>query len=218
MKVIQILKFENYKITRTTNFLELTAEPILLYESSDNEEFLFGTPQCWDDDFLAQVPIEQYTIYFVSACMIPYGQYNRITDYQKVWKLKDIEQGIFDGFYDTVQGRTYFGLAKAYGNTGFHSNNASLVILIPKEQVTTPENIFRFFKDTNFDFACNTQNFPYQSFSNWISNSIVLQYSWGEVCSLSLYGQNIQTLFQNEDIYLSKWEKGSISTAEIRGL
>ena len=100
-----MIRFENYQVIKAPNCLKLSAEDLICFDRIGDEDFALGTPECWDSEFLKKVNIDQFDLYFIYTKTIPYGQYNRITDYKKIWGLNHLEKGEYDNSYENKRGK-----------------------------------------------------------------------------------------------------------------
>lgn len=196
--------FHNYQAIREKNLLKLSAEALVQFEHINCEGYSIGTPQCWDNDFLQTIDVSAYSIFFICTNTVRHGFYNRLTDYKKVWGLNHISPGIFEGAYDNIKGRVYFGIVKANGEEGFKSNIAPTLMLTPKEQDISPVQVFDCFKKSKFDFTAGEKTSVLVQLQASVPNSIILHYCAKGEISLSIYGCNAENLFP--DACLSKWE------------
>lgn len=111
------------------NKITLSAEAVLEVET--DESFEVPVPAIWDKQILSSVDIDQYDIYYICTHPRRTGQYNRITDFKRIWKLANLPEGIRDGAYDADEGRIYWGVYKARGEAGFKKHLSPTVLLSP---------------------------------------------------------------------------------------
>lgn len=116
------------------NKITFSAEAVLEVEA--NETFEAPVPAIWDKQILGSVDIDQYDIYYICTHPRRTGQYNRITDFKRVWKLANLPEGIRDGAYDTDEGRIYWGVYKARGEAEFRKHLSPTMILSLRGETT----------------------------------------------------------------------------------
>ena len=197
-----IMIFDSNEIKKEPGYIKLYAEMLVQYENEYCENLQRGTPKWWDDYILQNVEIDDYHIYFICSCVLPRGQYNRVTDYKKVWGLNGIERGIYDNSYMSDSGIVYFGIVQAHGEMAFRSNTASTILLVKKEMDIVCENILEIFQNYEYDFKTmrGSENIMLKSVCELYENSILLRYNYIGEISLDIYGKNIEQTFSKIDI------------------
>ena len=200
-----MLQFNNFSIHKEHHFCELTADSLLQLEHVFDEDYMPGTPKCWDDTLIKRIPMDDFDVYHICVLTIACGAYNRITDYKKIWGLQNIAPGIYDGQYDCSRGRVYLGITKKPAATGFRLPISSLMLLLPNCQTLDPEILFSLFRNCLFDFTDTHYRGIFCDMQNLIPNSLVLYYS-AEQPTLSIWGceRDLFTLQDEEDWNVSE--------------
>lgn len=199
-----MIQFENYQVIKAPNRLKLSADIVLFFDKFGDEDFAFEAPKCWDSEFLKKINIDQFDLYFIYAKTIPHGQYNRITDYKKIWGINHLSRGEYDNSYDNKRGKVYFGVKKAKGEKAFMQKTSPMVLLLPIGNEINYDILFNGFKNSRFDFeteeGCNVLSDIQRTFAE----SYLLRYHLCGTVSMSIYGQNAESLFCSEDT--KRWE------------
>lgn len=194
--------FDSNGIKKNKGHVKLYTEKIVQFENKYCENLQRGTPKWWDDYLLQNITIDDYRIYFICSCTLPNGQYNRMTDYKKVWGLNGLEQGIYDNTYKNDVGKVYFGIIQTQGEEAFRSNIASMIFLVKKEYEIDCDDIFRIFQKCRYDFrnVMNMEDGILVQICDLYKESILLQYNCTKEISLNIYGNNIEQLFSSLNI------------------
>ena len=199
-----MIQFENYQVNKAPNRLKLSAEVLICFDEIGDEDFALEAPECWNLEFLKKVNIDQFDMYFIHTKTIPYGQYNRITDYKKIWGLNHLEAGEYDNSYNNEKGRVYFGIKKGNGNKAFMQETSSMVLLLPAGNEINYDILFNCFKNSRFDFEIEENEDVLYNIQQKFSESFLLRYYLREIVSMSIYGQNAESFFDYEDA--KRWE------------
>lgn len=194
--------FDVNGIIKEPGHVKLYAEMLVRYENEYSESLQQGTPKWWDDYLLQNIDIDNFNIIFICSCTVPRGQYNRVTDYKKVWNLNELERGIYDNAYMNDAGKVYFGIIQAQGELAFRSNTAATILLVKKEFEVVCEDIFQIFQKYRYDFSAviNSDDSIYSQVCGLYEDSILLRYNCTDETSLNIYGDNIERLFFNLDV------------------
>lgn len=200
-----MIQFNNYQVEKASNYIKLSAEVLLIFDKNGDEDFKFELPECWNLDFLERINIKQFDLYYIYTKTIPYGQYNRITDYKKIWGLNHLEKGEYDNSYNNERGRVYFGIKKDNGPKTLVQNTSSIVLLIPIGKLIDYDKLFNCFKNSQFDFETNDNGDVLSNIQQLFLESFLLRYCLSGIVSMSIYGQNAESLFDSEDI--KRWKK-----------
>lgn len=195
--------FDNFIMAKSRNYLELFADVVVCFDKIGEENFELGVPDCWSLEILKKLNINCFDLYFIYGKILPHGKYNKRTDYQKIWGLRHVEKGEFDNWYDISEGRVYFGIKKGSDSETFLNETASVVILIPVGNKPEFNIIFNCFKDTEFDFTKGKGQETFGAFEKLFPDAIVLQYCITERASLSIWGNGVESLF--DDIDVQSW-------------
>lgn len=197
-------RFNHYTIERRCDYLKLNTEMLLDFANEVNENFLLGTPKCWDDTLLERITIDNYDIYFLCAHIVPYSKVSRITDYRKIWGLCNLPQGIYENAYDNEYGRVYFGIVKTDGTKGFRIGISPFILLVPKGQNFSSERLFCCFLNEKYDFDEDISLNVISKIKQIIPDGILLHYCVLPQISLSIYGNDVHMLFDEQDCL--QWE------------
>ncbi len=190
----------NYIVEREASYLKITAEKFLDFQHSDNELVMQGTPKWWDDYVISKINLCDFNLYFICTYTVIHGQYNRLTDYKKVWGLHEIEKGFYDNYYENTKGRVYFGIQKTNEQQQLKYNGSNTILLLPKKYKLDADKIFNIFKKHKFDFS-ETKAFEYQVFvevNKLYEGSILLKYNSTNEVSLVIFGNNLGDWFDND--------------------
>lgn len=196
----------DYLVERETSYLKITANLFLDFQHSDNELVVLGTPKWWDDYVISKINLCEFDIYFLCACTVSHGEYNRLTDYKKVWGLHKIEKGFYDNYYENAKGRVYFGILKGVEQPALNYIGSSTILLLPKTFKLDENKIFNIFRDHKFDFS-ETKISKLQALaevSMLYDGSILLKYNSREEISLTIFSNRLEGWF-TEDV-LSSYE------------
>lgn len=129
-----------------------SAEAVL--EVGADESFGVPVPAIWDERILGNIDIDRYDIYYICTHARRTGQYNRVTDFKRVWKLANLPEGIWDGAYDTGEGRVYWGVYRSRGEAAFRRHLSPTMLLSPRaEKPPEPDSLYSIWKKyrTGFD-------------------------------------------------------------------
>lgn len=200
-----MIRFENYQVRKSRNYLKLSAEALLYFDRIGEEDYTMGVPESWNLEFLKKVNIDQFDLYFICTKTIPHGQYNRVTDYKRVWGLNHLEKGEYDNLYENKRGRVYFGIKKATGKDSFMQGISPVVLLLPSGSEIDFDELFNYFKNSEFDFEIEENEDVLFGIQRIFSESILLRYCVREEVSMSIYGRRAELFFSNEDA--QRWEK-----------
>lgn len=199
-----MIRFENYQLVRTQNYLKLSAEALVCFDRIGEEDYALGIPKCWDLEFLKKIDVNQFDLYLIYAKTIPHGQYNRFTDYKKVWGLSHLEKGEYDNSYENEKGRVYVGIKKARGSESFIKGTSSIVLLIPTGKEINCDTILNCLKNSQFNFELEQDQDVLSAIHQAVSGSMVLRYSICERASMSICGRNVESFFNEDDI--QRWD------------
>lgn len=199
-------QFDNYRLEKFNYGQKLYVDFFLDFQNQDEEpeHITIGTPKCWDESFLSRIKIDNFDIYFLCTCFVPHNRVNRITEYKRIWGLCNLSQGIYENTYDIDKGKIYFGIVKSNGENGFKSNTSPIMLLVPKTQDFSIDRLFDCFIEEKYNFIDDlTQSFLMR-INQIVPNSILLRYCVSPTISLSIYGKNMQNLFNEQDVL--QWE------------
>lgn len=198
--------FTNYRLQKGNGYAVLNADYYLCL-SEENDEFILGTPRCWDDTLLTCINCDEYNIYHIFTYTVKKENVNRITDHKGVWGLNGLPMGAYSTYYDTLDKRTYIGVAIGSGQEDFKNNHASLEILLPKAQSIKCFELV--------DLLCAQSHHSPPAYDldillkvqRNLSDSIILLYSFYQDAQLVVIGEKAEMLF-DEDICM-EWETGN---------
>lgn len=196
--------YYNYIVERENTYLKITAERFLDFQHSDNELVMQGTPKWWDDYVISKINLCDFDIYFLCTYTAVHGQYNKLTDYKKVWGLHRIEKGFYDNYYENTKGRVYFGIQKGREQLSLKHTGSSTILLLPKKFKLDANKIFNVFREHKFDFS-KIEAFEHQvlvEVSMLYEGSILLKYNSTNEVSLLIFNNKLEDWF-NEDILIS---------------
>ena len=202
-----MIKFCDYQIRKSSNKITLTANYFYDPSCSEPKSFVLGTPKCWDDAILDRLPINEYINYHIFSYVLRREKVTRITDYKKVWGLNRIKEGVFSNYYDTNRERIYFGVDISYGIEGFRTILSPTILLIPHDSCPASENIFNCFNKLQINFSHEETELKINQIQQMIPNSIILHYAHHSGASLTIYGDNVDSIFDSRDCLI--WEKSS---------
>lgn len=196
--------YYNYIVEREASCLKITAEKFLDFHYSDSEPVMQGTPKWWDDYVISKIDLNNFKIYFLCTCTVTHGQYNRLTDYKKVWGLHKIEKGFYDNYYENSKGRVYFGIQKVPQQQSLMYIGSSTILLLPKKIELDADKIFNIFKNHKFDFSETklSECKPFVEVSMIYEGSIILKYNCTNEVSLLLFHKKLDDWF-NKDTLIS---------------
>lgn len=192
--------YDNYTVERKDSSLKITADAILVFDHNDNEIVHCGTPKWWDDYLTGKINLCNFNIYFLCSHTVPHGQYNRLTDYKKVWGLEGVEKGFYDNYYENNKGRVYFGIKKGDERQSLSNIESSAIILLPKEIKLDANKVFNIFKDNTFDFSENRVNeyLTLLKVNSLYGGSILLKYNSTHEVSLLIFYDKLDDWFNND--------------------
>lgn len=197
-------RFDHYTLESNCDYLKLSVETLLEIPNAGNEDFLLGTPKCWDETLLERLSIDQYDIYFLCAHFVPHNEVSRITDYRKIWGLCNLLPGNYENAYDNEHGRIYFGIVKTDGAKGFSIGISPFLLLVPKGRNFTLEHLFHCFLEEKYNFEGDISLSLISRIKQVIHDGILLHYCIFPQISLSIYGKDVQMLFDEQDCL--EWE------------
>lgn len=191
--------YYNYLVERWNSHLKITADKFLDFKQSDNELVMQGTPKWWDDYVLSKINLCDFNIYFICMYTVTHGQYNKVTDYKKVWGLHRIEKGFYDNFYENTKGRVYFGIQKGNEQHLLKHIDSSTILLLPKKFELDADKIFNIFRKHKFDFSQESGS-GYQTYIevNMLYNgSYLLKYNSTDEVSLLIFNNQLKDWFDS---------------------
>lgn len=196
--------YENYNIQRSESFLKISVDKLIEFEHNDNEQILQGTPKWWDEYIIEKIDFHKYDIYFLCFCTVFRGCYNAVTDYKKIWGLKNLEKGFYDNQYLNKNGRVYFGVIKGNGEKSFRSTMASTILFLPRKEKFEEERVFEILARNKFDFFTNEElnAQTLKEIRQLFEGSILLKYNCINEVSLTIWGADTEGWFGKECLYL----------------
>lgn len=178
----------------------LSALMILEFENAESENYVPGSPKRWDSELSSKIDFSKYDAYHICSEMVPAINVNRITDYKKIWGLRKIPKGLFDGCYDFEKGRIYFGIIKGDANNAFNNNVSSIIALMPKSEVFLLSEVFNSFAMERYDFYSHTHNKMFLELMNRFPGSIWLRYSRDISEHLDIWMKGAEILFSPDTV------------------
>lgn len=192
--------YYNYIVERNASYLKICAEKFLDFQHSDNEFVMLGTPKWWDDYLISKISLCEFDVYFICTYTAIHGQYNRLTDYKKVWGLHEIEKGFYDNYYENDKGRVYFGIQKDLEKKFLNYTGSSTILLLPKRIKLDADKIFDIFREHKFDFSetniSGTQTLV--KISMLYEGSILLKYNSTNEISLTIFNNKLEDWFKTD--------------------
>lgn len=181
------------------NKITFSAEAVLEVEA--NETFEAPVPAIWDKQILGSVDIDQYDIYYICTHPRRTGQYNRITDFKRVWKLANLPEGIRDGAYDTDEGRIYWGVYKARGEAEFRKHlSPTMILSLRAEKPLELDSLYALWKKYRIGFDDVLPEELVNELNPAANKRYILHYA--NVMSnptLEIWGANADTIFSRNE-------------------
>ena len=198
-------KYFNFKLNKGKNIVELQADEICVLENIKDDTILgYKKPRCLMaivNKKLSVSNINQYSIYILKKTV-----YNRITDYKKIWKLGGFEEkGLFDGYYDSENGRVYLGICKEKKANESNTFLYHVTLMVPSKIDFSFEQVFNVFKKNCFYVDKEKQVIIDTLFQlqKLIKNSIVI-YEYPHRAEICIIGQHIESKFMFSDLPTSE--------------
>lgn len=188
-----MIRFYNHRIKRLHSIISLCAD--YLYEPTPDESEMidFFAPKCWVDAIAHNVDWNVYDAYYINTFSVPRANVSRITDYKKIWGLGGIPKGEYDNFYDTLTTRIYIGFSKLHENEKFILARSSLVVIAPKSEVPSWDELFARLSASGFWEA--RSNGRLELLHEYLPNSLVLHYDVLECAQLTIIGTDTPAFF-----------------------
>lgn len=115
-------KYSNFQLDKEKNLVFIKADAVCVLENiKDDENIQEPKDNCLKNIVERKIKVLNSKRYYIY--MLKVNDYNKITDYKKIWKLGNFtEKGIFDDFYDIKDGRIYIGISEKalYKNSNFY--------------------------------------------------------------------------------------------------
>ncbi len=147
-----MVQFDLFSSQAEQNYITLSAEQLVMFDSADEEIYPIGTPQIWDDYIIQKIPLEDFDVFHIYAHIIPKSLCSRITDYKKIWGLREIPRGIADNSCEIGSQKIYWGISRSHGRVGFESRYSSMLVLVPGNIECQPYCILDAFVKRGTDF------------------------------------------------------------------
>jgi len=128
--------FEKTKIDINELSMKLTASYLLEFSNQSDNEITIGYPDEWTDyiNYICKGNTSGHIICRVYGKSMKHGTYNRVTDHNRIWGILGIHKGDYDGFYDTSEGRAYWGIKILEPTDELLSCEGDFTILIPSNK------------------------------------------------------------------------------------
>ncbi len=192
-----MILFENFQCLKKQNYVKLSVEPVLYFERSGNEDYKLTIPQNWLLDFWNRINGQQYDLYMIYSQLVPHGQFNKLTDYKKIWGLKHIEKGEYENTFDTEKGRVYFGIKKERGLDAFTNSSSKTIVFMPEDTELDFSKVYEYCKKSESD-NCDFDENALFLLQKIYQDILIVQYNFHEKISMSIFGKNIGEYFDDE--------------------
>lgn len=188
--------YENMNLLLSKDMATFTANALWQIDENDNMDA--SIPIIWDDIILQLINITDYQIYYLCLHSIRQGEYNTVTDYKGIWKLKGLPDGMTKGYYDTSNGRVYWGILKGDGIKDFKSHYSNVMILVRKGDDLPAKAIIQECCDKQIGFDNVLSQQQLLSFSAIMPRSFILHYSaLFTKPTLLIVGRGIDTMLKS---------------------
>lgn len=190
------MSFIDFKIEKNNGYIKLSSFRILTTYPETEEKFFLGTPECWDKVVNEVMEPLRLVPYYIYHEIIPLSQCNSITDYKKIWGLKNIEHGESEISYILSYGKVYLGIKKCTPNISFPAN---IVLYLPESTKRNLDIVINLFKENYYEFCETSYSCVLHEITNIIPGSYILHYYVKDsMCYLIIYGNNSDLLFENK--------------------
>jgi hypothetical protein len=152
----------------------------------------------------SKIPLDEYSVYSIYTLGV--RDYNRITDYKKIWGLTGFKSaGLYANYYDREDERVYFGIIKGQTELEKHHLLGCVLVYLTSESSLEVEKVFELFSDNRFsiDVSRDRHYSVLSSLQKQIQGSIVVYKKWGGV-SLEIYGDNVDQILDESLLPLSE--------------
>ena len=181
------------------NKIIFSVEAVL--EVGEDESFDAPVPVIWDERILGGIDIDRYDIYYICTHARRTGQYNRVTDFKRIWKLANLPDGIWDGTYDTDEGRVYWGMYRARGEAEFRRHlSPTMLLSLRMEKPTEPDSLYALWKKYRIGFDDDLPEELVNELNPAANRRYILHYA--NVISnptLEIWGANADTIFSRNE-------------------
>ena len=197
--------YKNFQLKKEKDFVKISVDSFIELEKIEDEWLIsYKFPEFLEGLIKTKFPIKKYDVYNIYTVNVV--NYNRISDYKKIWKLGGFEaNGLYDNYYEGKNGRIYFGIIKGYTQFKCSVLMGNITIFISKEDSLPTEKIFNLFAKNQYDISLNKEKhiLVLPDLQKLIKNSIVVHKIHADNISLNIYGNNIEQNFDMSDLPLS---------------
>lgn len=190
------MSFTNFKIEKNNGYIKVSSFRILTTYQETEENFSLGTPECWDKAVNEVMEPLRLVPYYIYHEIVPLNQCNSITDYKKIWGLKNIERGESDVSYNLPHKKIYLGIKKCTPNI---SISANIVLYLPESTKRNLDSVINLLRENCYEFCETSHSYVLQEITNIIPGAYILHYYVKDsMCCLIIYGNNSDLLFENK--------------------
>lgn len=194
--------YKNFNIQKELNHVTLSAESIKVLEVA-KDDFVphrVSCPSVLLNIISPRLDLSKYDKYIVYTLLVT--DYNRVTDYKKIWGLKNIDNGIYDNNYLIDSGKVYFGIAKSDES---EIKTPEISIYVMNGTKIDFDEVFQIFKDNSFiEFVSKEQyNVVSDRMRRLISDSIVIYFDYSKE-ALHIFKNGIENNINEQDLPLGE--------------
>lgn len=194
--------YNNFQILKSHNFLKIMADEFLELEKEDDDFIIQDTfPKTIESIIENKLVLKNYNAYIIYILKIK--NYNKISDYKKIWGICNFEKGgLYDNYYDVEGGRIYFGIKEYLADNQSHPMLNSLCIYLPNLDRELCEEIFCIYKNMKFDLDENSQRYMQLMYNVYGLNksSILVHKSTREKLQVEICGENVEHKINSLDL------------------
>lgn len=195
-KAVAYMSFTDFKIEKSNGYVKLSSFRILTTYRETEDEFFSGTPECWDQVIYEVMGSLRLIPYYIYHEFVPLNQCNTVTDYKKIWGLKNIERGECDISYTVSRGKMYLGIKKGTPNICVPAN---IILYLPSSEIDKADTAINLMKETSYDFAEVSYSCVLQRITEMIPGAYLFHYYVKDsMCCLVVYGRKSDTLFEGK--------------------
>ena len=151
--------YKNFHLDKKSDHIKLSVEGIKVLEKED-DDFISDckVPKFFDELIEKYLSLDNFHGYSIFTLCV--SNHNKISDYKKIWKLGGYDKkGIYEGFYDTNNGRIYFGIVDTPTVDVSNILVDKIVFYIPQEKELPMYKIFDIFSRNSFTVKDNEKKF-----------------------------------------------------------
>ena len=135
----------------------------------------------------------------------------KVTDYKKIWGLKNIERGECDISYTVSRGKMYLGIKKGTPNICVPAN---IILYLPSSEIDKADTAINLMKETSYDFGEVSYSCVLQRITEMIPGAYLFHYYVKDsMCCLVVYGRKSDTLF--EDKFCENYDEKAVPIYRI---